>query len=76
MCQEYVTDIYRKLLELELKKSYTINRGFLEGKSEVQSCHRAVLVDWLIQVQRNFGLLQETLYICVDTLDRYLQISS
>ena len=76
MCQEYVRDIYKNLLELELKESYTINKGFLEGKSEVQSWHRAVLVDWLIQVQRKFGLLQETLYICVDTLDRYLQVSS
>ena len=28
MCQEYVTDIYRNLLELELEESYTINRGF------------------------------------------------
>ena len=76
MCQEYVRDIYKNLLELEIEESYTINKGFLEGKSEVQSWHRAVLVDWLIQVQRKFGLLQETLYICVDTLDRYLQVSS
>ena len=76
MCQEYVRDIYKNLLELEREESYTINKGFLEGKSEVQSWHRAVLVDWLIQVQRKFGLLQETLYICVDTLDRYLQVSS
>ena len=76
MCQEYVRDIYKNLLELELEESYTINKGFLEGSSEVQSWHRAVLVDWLIQVQRKFGLLQETLYICVDTLDRYLQVSS
>ena len=76
MCQEYVRDIYKNLLELEREESYTINKGFFEGKSEVQSWHRAVLVDWLIQVQRKFGLLQETLYICVDTLDRYLQVSS
>ena len=76
MCQEYVRDIYKNLLELELEESYTINKEFLEGKSEVQSWHRAVLVDWLIQVQRKFGLLQETLYICMDTLDRYLQVSS
>lgn len=76
MCQQYVRDIYKNLLELEREESYTINKGFLEGKSEVQSWHRAVLVDWLIQVQRKFGLLQETLYICVDTLDRYLQVSS
>ena len=76
MCQQYVRDIYKNLLELEREESYTINKGFLEGKSEVQSWHRAVLVDWLIQVQRKFGLLQETLYICVDTLDRYLQVNS
>ena len=71
-----ITVFYKNLLELELEESYTINKEFLEGKSEVQSWHRAVLVDWLIQVQRKFGLLQETLYICMDTLDRYLQVSS
>ena len=34
---------------------------------------RAVLVDWLIQVHQQFNLLQETLYLTVAILDRFLQ---
>ena len=34
---------------------------------------RAVLVDWLIQVHQQFNLLQETLYLTVVILDRFLQ---
>ena len=76
LCQVYVRDICNHLLVLEQDACYTIKDGFLENQSEVQSWHRAVLIDWLIQVQRKFGMLQETLFICVDTIDRYLQVSS
>jgi len=76
LCQVYVRDICNHLLTLEQDACYTIKEGFLENQSEVQSWHRAVLIDWLIQVQRKFGMLQETLFICVDTIDRYLQVST
>ena len=36
---------------------------------------RAILVDWLVQVHSKFRLLQETLYMCVAVMDRYLQVS-
>jgi hypothetical protein len=36
---------------------------------------RAVLVDWLIQVHLKFHFLPETLYLCVQILDTYLQVS-
>ena len=75
MCQEYVKDICKNMLALEMDSCYAIKEGFLEDRSEVQSWHRAVLIDWLIQVQREFGLRQETLFICVDIIDRYLQVS-
>merc|ERR1712141_921275 len=35
---------------------------------------RAVLVDWLIQVHQQFNLLQETLYLTIAVLDRFLQV--
>ena len=34
---------------------------------------RTLLVDWLVQVAQEFNLLQETLYLSVATLDRFLQ---
>lgn len=75
MCREYVRDIYNNLLALEQDACYTIREGFMDYQSEVRPRHRAVLIDWLMQVQRKFGLLQETLFICIDTIDRYLQVS-
>merc|ERR1712025_25242 len=35
---------------------------------------RAVLVDWLVEVQIQFKLLQETLFLTVNTIDRFLAI--
>ena len=36
---------------------------------------RAILVDWLVQVHSKFRLLQETLYMCIAVMDRFLQVS-
>lgn len=35
---------------------------------------RNLLVDWLIDVHLQFNLLQETLYMTVALIDRYLQV--
>jgi hypothetical protein len=37
---------------------------------------RAVLVDWLVEVHQQFSMLQETLYLTVAILDRFLQRSA
>jgi len=39
---------------------------------EINSTMRAILVDWLVGVQVKFRLHQETLYLCVNIIDRYL----
>ena len=36
---------------------------------------RAVLVDWLGEVHSPFKLLQETLYMTVYAIDKFLQVS-
>lgn len=33
---------------------------------------RAILVDWLVEVHMKFRLVPETLYLCVNIIDRYL----
>ena len=37
---------------------------------------RAVLIDWLVDVHLQFSMLQETLYLTVAILDRFLQRSA
>lgn len=67
---EYVKDIYAYLTQLE--KRFRISPSFLENKT-VTPKMRSVLIDWLIQVHLKFHLLQETLYLCVQIIDSYLQ---
>ncbi len=35
---------------------------------------RGILVDWLVQVHLRFHLLQETLYLTIAIIDRFLQV--
>ena len=75
-CPEYVHDIYRHMVESEQKPCYAVSgHSFVDRFSSITTEHRSILVDWLIQVHLKFKLLQETLYIAVDILDRYLDVS-
>jgi len=76
LCAEYVKDIYDYLRQLE--QLYAVQADYLtmpagsKVKSEINGKMRAILIDWLIQVHQRFSLLQETLYLTVGILDRYL----
>ncbi|NXP54735.1 CCNB2 protein, partial [Heliornis fulica] len=70
LCSDYVKDIYLYLRELELQQS--VRPHYLDGKT-INGRMRAILVDWLVQVHSRFQLLQETLYMCVAVMDRFLQ---
>lgn len=35
---------------------------------------RGVLIDWLIEVHSQFKLLQETLYMTIYIIDKFLQV--
>lgn len=71
LVSEYVKDIYAYLIHLE--RRFRIAPQFLETKI-VTSKMRSVLIDWLIQVHLKFHLLQETLYLCVQIIDAFLQV--
>ncbi|XP_072310695.1 G2/mitotic-specific cyclin-B1 [Eucyclogobius newberryi] len=70
LCSEYVKDIYKYLRLLEVEQN--IRPNFLQGQ-EVTGNMRAILVDWLVQVSLKFRLLQETMYMTVAIIDRFLQ---
>ncbi|KAM5339027.1 G2/mitotic-specific cyclin-B2 [Glossophaga mutica] len=71
LCSDYVKDIYQYLRQLEVLQS--INPHFLDGR-DINGRMRAILVDWLVQVHSKFRLLQETLYMCIAIMDRFLQV--
>ena len=48
------------------------NPNYMEKQTEVQWSMRSVLMDWLVQVHHRFNLLPETLFLCVNYIDRFL----
>ncbi|XP_032738264.1 G2/mitotic-specific cyclin-B1-like [Lontra canadensis] len=70
LCSEYVKDIYAYLRQLEEEQA--IRPKYLLGQ-EVTGNTRAILIDWLVQVQMKFSLLQETMYMTVSIIDRFAQ---
>uniref|UniRef100_A0A671FWR4 G2/mitotic-specific cyclin-B1 n=1 Tax=Rhinolophus ferrumequinum TaxID=59479 RepID=A0A671FWR4_RHIFE len=70
LCSEYVKDIYTYLRQLEEEQA--VRPKYLLGR-EVTGNMRAILIDWLVQVQMKFRLLQETMYMTVSIIDRFMQ---
>ncbi|KAG7242775.1 hypothetical protein INR49_020150, partial [Caranx melampygus] len=71
LCSQYVKEIYKYLHVLEVQQS--IRANYMQGY-EITERMRALLIDWLVQVHSRFQLLQETLYLTVAILDRFLQV--
>uniref|UniRef100_UPI003AAB87AA G2/mitotic-specific cyclin-B1 n=1 Tax=Centroberyx gerrardi TaxID=166262 RepID=UPI003AAB87AA len=70
LCSEYVKDIYKYLRQLEVDQG--VRSQYLQGQ-EVTGNMRAILIDWLVQVNMKYSLLQETMYMTVAIIDRFLQ---
>ncbi|XP_061603629.1 G2/mitotic-specific cyclin-B1 [Phyllopteryx taeniolatus] len=70
LCSEYVKNIYKYMRQLEAEQNVRAN--YLQGH-EVTGNMRAILLDWLVQVSLKFRLLQETMYMTVGIIDRFLQ---
>lgn len=71
LVSEYASDIFSYLRFLE--NHYALSENFMKGQREVSPKMRSILIDWLVQVHQRFHLLQETLFLTVACLDRYLQ---
>lgn len=71
LCSQYVKEIYKYLHTLEVQQAVRAN--YMQGY-EITERMRALLIDWLVQVHARFQLLQETLYLTVAILDRFLQV--
>merc|ERR550539_2147137 len=71
MCAENAQKIITYIRNLETKQD--IKPKFLAG-SIISGKMRAVLINWLAEVHLQFKLMQETLYLTVGIVDRYLAI--
>jgi hypothetical protein len=46
---------------------------YMETQSEINGSMRAIVVDWLVEIQENFELNHETLYLAIRLVDKYLE---
>jgi cyclin B len=72
---EYINSIYHNLLTEEQngiipKPEY----NYMSNQKEINQQMRSILIDWLIEVHHKFGFTDETLYMTVFIIDRFLTI--
>ncbi|XP_045137869.1 G2/mitotic-specific cyclin-B3-like isoform X2 [Portunus trituberculatus] len=65
----YANHIFKYYRERE--KKFVIEK-YIERQPDVMRSMRAILVDWMVEVQESFELNHETLYLGVKILDLYL----
>ena len=70
MVAEYGDEIFTYMREMEIKM--LPNAHYMDNQHEIQWSMRSVLMDWLVQVHHRFNLLPETLFLCVNYIDRFL----
>lgn len=70
MVAEYGEEIFDYMRQMEVKM--LPNAHYMDNQHEIQWSMRSVLMDWLVQVHHRFNLLPETLFLCVNYIDRFL----
>ncbi|EFW19704.1 hypothetical protein D8B26_007898 [Coccidioides posadasii str. Silveira] len=70
MVAEYGDEIFDYMRKLEIK--LMPNPHYMDTQAEIQWSMRSVLMDWIVQVHLRFNLLPETLFLCVNYIDRFL----
>ncbi|KAH7907568.1 cyclin-like protein [Hygrophoropsis aurantiaca] len=70
MVSEYVGEIFKYMKDIEL--TTLPNPNYMESQKDLAWSMRGILLDWLVQVHARFRLLPETLFLCVNIIDRFL----
>ncbi|XP_066501277.1 G2/mitotic-specific cyclin-B3-like [Hoplias malabaricus] len=72
MSPEYAKDIFDYLRNREEK---FVLIDYMHNQPDLSGNMRGILVDWMVEVQENFGLNHETLYLAVKLTDHYLSVT-
>ncbi|PWZ36560.1 hypothetical protein Zm00014a_019357 [Zea mays] len=68
---EYVEELYTFYRENEAKSC--VRPDYMSSQQDINSKMRAILIDWLIEVHYKFELMDETLFLMVNIIDRFLE---
>jgi len=69
----YTKEIFKNLRNNEGR--FLPKAGYMAKQSDINEKMRAILVDWLVDVHLKFKLVNETLFLTVNMIDRYLEKS-
>ncbi|XP_041021605.1 G2/mitotic-specific cyclin-2 isoform X4 [Juglans microcarpa x Juglans regia] len=67
---EYIDDLYVHYKKAE--SSCCVPPDYIAQQSDINERMRAILIDWLIEVHYKFELMDETLYLTINLIDRFL----
>ncbi|XP_026408993.1 G2/mitotic-specific cyclin-2-like [Papaver somniferum] len=67
---DYIDDIYAHYKKTE--NSSCVSPNYMVQQSDINEKMRVILVDWLIEVHYKFELMDETLFLMVNIIDRFL----
>ncbi|XP_071975446.1 cyclin-A2 [Engystomops pustulosus] len=71
---DYVEEIHSYIREMEVKCKP--KAGYMQKQPDITNNMRAILVDWLVEVGEEYKLQNETLYLAVNYIDRFLSSMS
>jgi len=71
MVSEYVSDLFQHLYDEESK---CLPKMYMNNQRDINARMRAILIDWLVEVHMKFRLVPDTLYLCVNIIDRYCSL--
>ncbi|CAN0924252.1 CYCB2-4 [Linum grandiflorum] len=71
---EYIEDLYEFYRKAEVASAVPSN--YMEQQPDIKERMRSILIDWLIEVHDKFELMEETLYLTVNLIDRFLAVES
>ena len=68
----YANNVYVWMRKVELSREFLPNITTIQRQQDVNYRMRLILVDWLISIHHKFQMAPETIFICVNILDRFL----
>ncbi|XP_022133019.1 LOW QUALITY PROTEIN: G2/mitotic-specific cyclin-2-like [Momordica charantia] len=71
---EYIDELYAYYRKAEV--SSCVPSDYMTQQADINERMRGILIDWLIEVHYKFELMEETLYLTVNLIDRFLAVQS
>ncbi len=59
-----------------LQQNYRPKPGYMKKQPDINASMRSILVDWLVEVAEEYKLMEQTLYLTVNYIDRFLSCMS